>query len=108
MTVVGRGSQMRTLAGARNITDAGCILRIRAGAGRQAQFGRLRGSPGEPEAVPIAIASAGHRSRRKPAVKSMLVSAIGSTIPAGLVRERTHSSTWSILERTISPAAERA
>ena len=54
MIVVGRGSQMRTLAGARTIMAAGRILRIGAGAGRRAQFGRLRGSPGDAEPAQIA------------------------------------------------------
>ena len=107
MTVVGRGSQMRTLAGARNITDAGCILRIGAGAGRRARFGRLRGSPGDAEPAQIAVvASAGRRYRPKPAVRSTLVSVRGWIIPAGLGRMRTRSSTWSISALTISRAAE--
>src|SRR4030095_2321530 len=85
MTAVGLGSQMTTLAGARIITDAGSKLRIRAGAGRRAQFGRLHGSPGDAgnRAQIAVVASAGQRSRRKPAVRSTLVSVIGSTIPAG-------------------------
>ena len=54
MTAVGPGSQMTTWAGARTITAAGPILRIRAGAGRRAPFGRRRGSPGDAEPARIA------------------------------------------------------
>jgi hypothetical protein len=89
MIAVGPGSQMTTGAGARTIMAAGPTLKIRAGAGRRAPFGRRRGSRGDAEPARIVVASAGRPFRPKPAVRSMSVSVTGWIIPAASVRMPT-------------------